>query len=247
MSNQSIRGARVLPRTLVKEVAADRRMTLICFGIMLLTAMGFVSVFSSLTAEGGFQSISALFAIPDAMVLIGSLFVTVCLFRIKQNPLEKIFKTAVIACAVYGVLQAANAYLRGVTLYTVTVGMENGEMGAVPEELKEMWHAYLPFNIWAVAVSVFRAGSFMLLSRAMNDFRMMTTGRYPDRHAALPASIVMSLTAGMVLCMLVLNLISGGDPVQSVLSCLTFLPELLFYFCASQLLRDSDLRRRGEK
>lgn len=247
MANGQMKGGRVLPRTLVKEFAQDRRMTLMCFGILMVTVMGFASVMTSLMAQGGFSSIRALFTIPDALVLVGSMFAAVCLFRVKQNPAEKIFKTTVIACAVYAVLQIANAYLRGVTIYTITQSLDAGELGAIPQEEIDMWKAFLPYNYWAVAVSVFRAVSFVLLSRAMNDLRMMTTARYPDRHAALPASVVMSLTAGMVLCMLALNFIMGGsDVVDMVVSTLSFIPELLFYFCGSQLLRHSDMRRRGE-
>lgn len=247
MANQSLKGGRVLPRVLVKEVAQDKRMTLMCFGLLLVTVMGFASVFVSLTGQGGLGGISALFTIPDALVLVGSMFVTVCLFRIRQNPTESIFKTAAIACAVYAVLQVANGYLRGATIYTITQAMDAGELGDISPELMEMWAAYMPYNIWSIAMTAFRALSFVLLSRAMNDFRQMTTARYPDRHAALPASIVMSLAAGMVLCTMVLNVLVGGsDLVNGVVSVCSFIPELIFYFCGSQLLRYSDLRRRGE-
>ena len=247
MANENMRGGRVLPRTLVKEFVDDRRMTLMCFGILMVTVMGFASIMTSLMAKGALSSVNSLFAIPDALVLVGSLFAAVCLFRVKQNPAEKIFKTTVIACAVYAVLQIANAYLRGVTIYTITQSLQAGELGAVPQEEIDMWKAFLPYNYWAVAVSVSRAASFALLSRAMNDLRMMTTARYPDRHAALPASVMMSLTAGMVLCMLVINVLMGNSGVvDTIVSLLSFVPELLFYFCGSQLLRHSDLRRRGQ-
>ena len=247
MANERLKGGRVLPRTLVQEFVQDKRMTLMCLGILMLTVMGFASVITSLSAQKGLSVINALFTVPDALVLIGSLFVTVCLFRIKQNPAEKLFKTTVIACALYAVLQIANGYLRGVTLYTIPQSMGTGELGDIPQEVMDLWKMYLPYNIWSVAVTAFRAGSFALFSRAVNDLRMMTTARYPDRHAAVPASIVMSLTAGMVLCTLALNLlVGGGNVVDGVISVLSFVPELIFYFCGSQLLRHSDLRRRGE-
>lgn len=244
MANERIKAQRAVPRQLAKEFAENKYMTLAAAGILFSVVMGAFSIAQGLMAM---SADGALTTVLTGIMTLSMMFVAVRLVKFRQNQQGKQAEKTGKACLIYAIILLMCAVFMGNMYLTTYTFIKSGEAGEVVQEMEGMWQSALLFGVFETVTTLFQAISYFMLYLVFKGMQQMCVGRYPEKDRLTAASVVCSLTAGMVICYILLKIMmSAGDVMGIVASVFNSLPDLLFYFGMSQLCRLTSLRRKGE-
>lgn len=245
MANERIKAQRAVPRQLARNFAEDKYMTLALAGLLFSVVMGAFSIAQGLLSTGMDVAIATVLT---AITVLGGMFVAVRLVKFRQGQQNKQAEKASKACLVYAILLVMSALFMGNMYFTTYTFMQSGEAGELAREMEGVWQSALIFGAFETVTAVFQAASYFMLYLVFKGMQQMSVGRYPEKNRLTASSMVCSLTAGLVICYIMLKvMMASGDAVSMVSGVISSLPDLLFYFSMSQLCRLTSLRLRGEE
>ena len=235
MASEKLTAMRAVPRGVAEDFRQNRYLGLMCIGAALCAGMSLLSAVSSVMGgQSETMWLEAFFEILSAAALG---YFCWRFFSLRDSISGKKAGKARKSCIIVFVMMMLTVIFLGMFYWVLYSTLRSAD----PEELLEamsqeyidsLW-ALLPITITGFVIQVCLAIAHVFLFRAMGDMEQMAEGRYPKKNAFTAASNVAALAAGMSICGIIMNLMTGFG----VLNLIAALPEVLLYLSMCLLCR----------
>ena len=235
MASEKLAAMRAVPRGVAEEFRQNRYLGLMCIGAALCAGMALLSAGSSVM--GGQSETMWLEAIFEVFSAFALGYFTWRFFALRESVSGPKAGKARKSCIIVFAVMMITVVFLGIFYWVLYSTLR----GADPEELLEnmsreyidsLW-ALLPITITGFVIQVCQAIAQVFLFRAMGDMELMAEGRYPKRNSFTAASNAAALAAGMSICGVIMNLMTGFGLVNLIAA----LPEVLLYLSMCLLCR----------